>query len=138
MGKRANREGTVYELPDGSWRAALTVERRGDGRLRRLYFRWTTQKSVLARLKAANLAARNDRLGAGPETTVAEHLRSWLQVRAGGLAFNTTRSYDYACQRLIAPGWAERRSTSCARTTWPLSCGPWSGTARAARASPTP
>jgi len=77
--KRANGEGTIFQRPNGTWAAQITVGRDpATGKLKRLTFSGKTRKEVQEKLTAA-LAQMQQGIFVEPnKTTVGEWLDIWL------------------------------------------------------------
>lgn len=77
--KRSNGEGTIFQRPNGTWAAQITVGRDpATGKLKRLTFSGKTRKEVQEKLTAA-LAQMQQGIFVEPsKVTVAEWLDTWL------------------------------------------------------------
>lgn len=104
--KRVNGEGSYFPLPNGKWRAVVTV---GivDGKQRRKTKTVASQRDAIAaipelRLEAANGSALTSS-PVGDEVTVVEYLEKWLHLIKKNRAENTYASYKIACDTHIIP-----------------------------------
>jgi integrase len=96
MGRRGNREGSIYRRKDGRWAASLSL---GNGRRKTFYAQ--TRQEASAKLTAA---LRNCQLGVPPSDssqTVGQYLTNWLErsVRPS-VRPRTHESYDLNVRRL--------------------------------------
>ncbi len=103
MGKRANGEGSIYRLPDGTWRVLFTFTK-PDGTPGRLSRKRKTQaaaKAVLDKLKG-DVEAGVDFQRAHQST--ASFLERWLaDAVKPNAAENTYESYRNAIQKHVVP-----------------------------------
>ncbi|MBB5234428.1 tyrosine-type recombinase/integrase [Deinococcus budaensis] len=103
MAKRANGEGSVYQLPDRTWRGSITVQIDGLGRPKRKYVSGKTQKEVrekirhLLRLKEENALVDPSRM------TVAEYLDEWMRDTKGSLKPTTIEKREYIIKLYVTP-----------------------------------
>lgn len=98
--KRANGDGSVFQLPDGSWRAVVSCGNIGGKRVRR------TRKAATrdeAKRKLAELMGEvRGGIPAVSDLSVSEWLDEWLKSLEG-LAENTTASYGYSVRNHLVP-----------------------------------
>lgn len=104
MRRRAHGEGSIYQLTDGRWRAALDLGW-DEGRRRRKYFHGRTQAEVREKL-AEYERARSDGQNPAPERlTVGRYLDDWLaQVVRPARAAKTVRTYEGVVRVHLKPG----------------------------------
>lgn len=100
--KRANGDGSVFQLPDGSWRAVVSCGTIGGKRIRR------TRKAATRDAAKQALADLQREVGgalpASTEITVAEWLNEWIEsAKTGKAAENTIESYRYSVTNHIVP-----------------------------------
>lgn len=101
MGRRANGEGSIYQLPDGRWRVSVSV--RSFGTLRRI--------SRIRKRRADCVAILDDlrrQIGADVTTsgsgTLGAYLERWLATAVKPhLRTNTHVSYEAAVRKHISP-----------------------------------
>lgn len=93
--RRGNGEGSVFELPDGSWRGYITVGFDGRGRQVKRWRRGKTQREVVNRLnEIAHLAGSRHVLK--PErVTLGEWLDRFVELRARAVRPRTLENYAH-------------------------------------------
>jgi integrase len=105
MSKRGNNEGSIYRLPDGRWRAALTTGKNAEGKPMRKVFTAHTRHEVKDEL---TIALRDLQLGVLVVTdkqTIEQFLAHWLdQVVKARVRPKTLRTYSDLVKHHIAPG----------------------------------
>ena len=72
--RRGNKEGSIYQVSPGRWRAAITV----DGG-RRKYLFGTTRQEVAKKLSSARMAQERGLLVTAPSQPLARFLDRWLK-----------------------------------------------------------
>lgn len=98
--KRGNGEGSVFQLPNGKWRATITIGWT-DGKRRR---RSKTAKSHAdASAFLREMQAEIDRTPARSDKTLAAYLQNWLLGVDLSQEANTSTSYRNACDKHIIP-----------------------------------
>lgn len=98
-GKRANREGSVYQIEDGTWRGAVSI---GGGK--RKYVRGTTQAEVVRQL--TELKARmadGETIQAGPSQRLDAFLKEWLASTQASVRPRTYDAYESHVRVHITP-----------------------------------
>lgn len=102
---RGNGEGSIYQLPNGKWRAAVTVGVSTGGKSKRKTKTCATRKLASNWLK--RLLAENDvpaELLMSSDETVGEFLQFWLTVHVDKNLKKTTASdYRLSIQKRIIP-----------------------------------
>lgn len=99
--KRANGEGSFFQLPNGKWRATITVGWTADGkRIRRSK---TAKSSADARAFLQEMRAQTDRISVRSAKTLADYLTNWLLEVRLSQEENTAVSYGLACEKHIIP-----------------------------------
>jgi len=94
--RRANREGSVYQLTDGRWRAAISSEGR------RVVFTAHTQGEVVDELTKAREKIRQG-LPIGGKQTVGQFLAAWLEHTVKPSVWpKTYRSYEQMVRNHLA------------------------------------
>ena len=92
--KRGNSEGSIYKMTDGRWRAAVSVGKGADGKLKRKTFTAATRHEAAEQMTDA---LRDQRRGiniAPGKETVGEFLSPWLKdVVKPGVRPKTYRTY---------------------------------------------
>ena len=92
--KRGKGEGSVFELPNGSWRGKVTTGYDDAGKQK---FRWVSGKTQGEAL--AKVAELKQQLATGTYTdtklTVKEYLERWLSYRAGQVKPRTVELYKH-------------------------------------------
>lgn len=98
-GRRGNREGSIYERPDGRWCAIITLE---TGKRRSLYGR--TRTEVLAKLREAQRRKEQGVDLSIPRITVGAWLDHWLTKTVTPQAEPTTvEGYEISLRLHIKP-----------------------------------
>jgi integrase len=96
--KRANGEGSTHQLPNGRWRASISV---GGGK--RAHFLGATRQDVSRQLRAA-LKARDDGLPTIAERqTVGQYLNSWLVAAKPTIRERTWVRYEQSVRLHALP-----------------------------------
>lgn len=100
--KRGNGEGSVFELPNGTWRGKVTVGYTKDGKQR---FRWVSGKTQAEAL--AKVAEIKQRLATGAyldtKLSVGDYLGAWLKEKARTLKASTLEQYRSCVGHAIVP-----------------------------------
>lgn len=104
MGKRAHGEGTIYQQPDGRWRAALDLGW-DEGKRRRKYFYGHTQAKVRQKLGEYEHALSDGQSPAPERLTVGRFLDDWLsEIVRPAKAPKTVRTYEGVVRVHLKPG----------------------------------
>ena len=100
--KRGNGEGSIYQRPDGTWCAQITVY--ANGKRKRPTFYGKTRKEVAEKLTKV-IADRNGGIVyEASKLTVSEYLDMWLRDSVKGTVKETTyANYSYIVQVHISP-----------------------------------
>src|SRR5436853_906021 len=103
--KRGNREGSIYRLQDGRWRAAVSVGKGEDGKPKRKVFTAATRHEVAEQMPAA-LRDQPRGINIHPaKQTVAQFLTWWLdQVVKPSARPKTVQFYEYQSRIHLIPG----------------------------------
>lgn len=103
MGKRANNEGSIYQMPNGKWRASISLGYQ-NGKLKRKYFFGQTRAIVHKKLTDAVHAHERNLPVAPEQMTVQQLLERWLQhcVKVN-CTYNTHASYTRLTKKHIIP-----------------------------------
>lgn len=103
--KRGGGEGTISQLPDGSWWARLPREYGPDGKERRKAIYGKTQREVVQKLAAAKSTQQQGLPVASDRLTVKQHLEGWLRrMEPPVVKPSTYRSYEQNCRLYLIPG----------------------------------
>jgi integrase len=106
--KRGNSEGSIYQMQDGRWRAAVTIGKYTNGNPKRTVFTAATRHEVADQL---NDALRDQKRGlpiVSEKQTVARFLAHWLeQVVKATVRPMTLKTYTLLVNKHIAPGKAD-------------------------------
>jgi integrase len=102
MSRRANGDGTIVQLKDGSWRAAFRFD--GDGQPVRKYLRGRTRTEVLRKLREAQRQVAQGVVADGT-MTIGRWLDLWLAtVVDGRVGSDLTRlNYKQICEVHLKP-----------------------------------
>ena len=104
MKRRAHHEGSVYQLADGRWCAAISLGRDAKGRRKRRRVFAATQAKALARLRALQNQAAAGGLVDPTKMTLGDLLDRWLSTTVKtSLKENTYQSYEITCRVHIKP-----------------------------------
>ena len=102
-GRRGASEGTIFKLPDGRWRASLSLGYRNGKRWRKV-FEAATRSEVQDKLSQA---LQDQKLGlpvATTKQTVGQFLNSWLtDAVKRSVKPKTHRTYSDLCRLHIVP-----------------------------------
>lgn len=104
MSKRGQNEGSIYQMADGRWRAAISLGYKNGKRLRKIITA-STRREVQEQL-TANLRAQQQGLSIAPERqTVAQFLTYWLDevIASRGTKPKTETFYRYIVTSHIIP-----------------------------------
>ncbi len=97
-GRRGNGEGTVYQLPDGRWRAQATINGRRVG----VYSK--TRKEAQTKLRQMLGDADKGLLPPAEKVTVVQHIERWLESEVKHTRkFRTYDSYSDSARLYIVP-----------------------------------
>jgi integrase len=109
--KRGQGEGSIYQMKDGRWRAAVSVGYR-DGKLQRKTFTSSTRGEVAEALKKA-LRDQQQGINIMPDrVTVHAHLQRWLtDIVKPSCSFKTHQTYEDLVEKHLAPGLGKIRLT---------------------------
>jgi len=111
MGKRGNKEGSIYKRKDGRWTATIDLGWQ-DGKRKRKSFYGQTREEVARRLTEA-LGARKDGLPlASDRLTVAGFAREWLESVSPSIRPSTYQSYEAGLRVHILPELGNKRLSS--------------------------
>lgn len=105
MGKRRGRgEGGVEQLPDGRWRAVLSLGVDPVTRKRRrMKFYGKTKQEALAKLREAQTAHGKGELDRAGRTTFGEWAARWLAVHKEAVEHSTWRRYREVIEGRLVP-----------------------------------
>jgi integrase len=103
--KRGNNEGTIYQLKDGSWMAALTIDRDpSTGRLKRKYLKASTRREAHQCLAEAQ--GQYITRGMAEPSTITLNVWAgtwWHGYVVGHTAPRTVEEYERQIRRHIVP-----------------------------------
>ena len=98
-GKRANKEGSVYQIADGTWRGAVSI---GDGR--RKYVRGATQADVVRQLTEIKARlATGESIEAGSRQRLGEFVGEWLESARQSVRPRTFDAYESHIRMHVRP-----------------------------------
>jgi len=102
---KANGEGTIFQRPNGTWVAQVTVGRDAEGRLKRVTFSGKTRKEVQEKLAAALAQVQQGTFVEPSKVTVGEWLDTWLNEykRPPKTRPTTWQGYEYLIRVHIKP-----------------------------------
>ena len=95
--KRANNEGSIFQRPNGKWRAQVTI----DGR--RLSFTADTQREGLAWIQDTKNQIDNGLTFQATDTSLQEFLGEWLTTVSSSSSKGTHFTYSWTVQKRIIP-----------------------------------
>ena len=102
--KRANGQGSVYQMPDGRWVAAISI---APGK-RKIWYR-RTQREALARLREVLADRADGNLVIDERQTVAEHCALWLEATRNTVRPATLARYQAYARNQIEPRVGRKR-----------------------------
>jgi len=94
---RAHNEGTIYQRPNGKWRAQVSI----DGK--RLSHTAKTKKEGLAWIRETRIQIDNGLTYDGADTRLDEFLGDWLETVAASKSKGTLSTYSSTVRRRIVP-----------------------------------
>ncbi|MFC6592372.1 tyrosine-type recombinase/integrase [Deinococcus lacus] len=103
MAKRSNGEGSIYQLKDGSWRAAITIQIDGLGRPKRKVVSGKTQREVRDKLRHLQRLKEENALNDPSKMTVAEYLAEWMRDTSMGLKPTTLEKRRNIIELYVLP-----------------------------------
>lgn len=100
MARRANGEGTIYQLPDGRWRVIVSVRVLGSlKRISRIRRKRADCVALLDQLRAQISGASSE-----PQGTLSSYLDKWLAIAVRPhLSTNTIAAYERDVRKHIKP-----------------------------------
>ncbi|MCP2015656.1 integrase [Deinococcus sp. HSC-46F16] len=101
--KRSNGEGSIYQTADGTWRAAITVQIDGLGKIKRKYVSGKTQKEVRDKLRHLQRLKEENALVDPSRMTVGEFLDVWLRDTASELKPSTQQKREDLIKLYVGP-----------------------------------
>jgi len=103
-GKRGNAEGSIYQMQDGRWRAAVTVGKDANGKPKRKVYTKATRNEVKDELTDALKHLKDGIPIVSEKQTVARFLAHWLdQVVKATVRPMTFRTYSVLVKKHLAP-----------------------------------
>ncbi len=93
--RRGNNEGTIYQRPNGKWRAQLSIQGR------RLSFTGKTRKDCQEWIKGTTRKIDGGMTYKGSKITVGQFISEWLTVKGTSLRPGTFRQYKQITQDYI-------------------------------------
>lgn len=94
---RSHNEGSVYQRPNGKWRAQVSI----DGR--RLSFTAETKKEALAWIRETKNQIEKGLTFEAADTTLAEFLKEWLVTVSSSSSKGTHSTYTWTVEKRILP-----------------------------------
>jgi integrase len=101
--RRGRGEGTITQLPDGRWRARLSLGKRKDGKRRRRVFYGKTKAEVLEKLRKAQAEQGHGLESEASTLTVAAWLDRWLEMKKANVEPNTYHWYERRIRLHLKP-----------------------------------
>ena len=92
--KRADGEGTIYKLPNGSFRTSVSLGVSADGKRKRKTFTSTSREEVVAKLLEFRELQSKGRLVVSKTTTFETYAKHWLKLKKSRVKETTYRSYE--------------------------------------------
>jgi integrase len=106
--KRGNNEGSIFQLPDGRWRATVSLGYRNGKRWRKV-FEASTRQEVQQKLTTALGNKQRGMPIAMQRQTLGQFLNSWLaDVVKANVKPKTHRTYSDLCRLHLIPGLGKR------------------------------
>lgn len=103
MSRRGNNEGTIRQRPDGKWEAAVQFNGR------RHWLRAASQAEARRGLAELRRKHATGELVSPSRLTVAEHLRTWLEVAGADLRPRTRVDYEWVTRTFLIPAFGHVR-----------------------------
>ncbi len=100
--KRGRGEGAIDQMPDGRWRARVSLGIGTDGKRRRKAIYGKTRAEVQKKLRVAQSANDAGQLPTATKTTVAEYLKFWME-NISRAAVSTKDRYQQDIRTKINP-----------------------------------
>lgn len=99
MARRGHGDGSIYRRQDGRWAASISLE----GRKRKTFY-GKTRKEVQEQLNKALYEKKQGTLVVGPQQTVAEYLKYWLEnVHKQNIRILSYQRYEVFVRVHLAP-----------------------------------
>jgi integrase len=106
--KRGANEGSIFQLPDGRWRAVVSLGYRNGKRLRKV-FEALTRQAVQRKLSDALTSQQHGLPIAAERETVGQFLTAWLEdVVKPSVKPKTRRTYADLCRLHLIPSLGKR------------------------------
>lgn len=99
-GKRANREGSVFQASDGSWRGYITLGFDREGKQVKRWRRGRTQGEVVEKLKGIRHLAGGGTIERPDRVTLDEWLRRVYEIRRTKVKPKTRQAYQQYDKRI--------------------------------------
>ncbi len=103
MSRRGNNEGTIRQRADGKWEAAVQINGR------RHWLRAASQAEARRGLAELRRKHATGELVPPSRLTVAEHLRTWLEVAGADLRPRTRVDYEWVTRTFLIPAFGHVR-----------------------------
>ncbi len=104
MGKRGNREGCIWELPDGKWRGAVSLGCDEIGRSIRKWVMRDTRREVVEAIQDLVARRKANQPIHSTKRTVAMFIADWLRDEVTpNRDVSTLRIYESTCRLYIVP-----------------------------------
>jgi len=95
--RRANNEGTIYQRPNGKWRAQISIESR------RLSHTGTTQRECQIWIKEIRNQIERGLTYKGADTCLEKFLADWLETISSSRSQGTNTLYRWTVEKRINP-----------------------------------
>jgi integrase len=109
--RRAKGEGSVYQLPNGRWRGAITVGYTETGRQQRKVVSGRTQQEALKKLRAVQRQVDDGLPPSNDMLTMSKLFEMWLAHVKRNLAPSGFDNYEWAVRLHLEPAIGRKRVT---------------------------
>ncbi len=97
MAKRANHEGSIYQLPSKHWRAQFNLYGKRES------FTTNTKRECVEWLREQNTLVASGRFSRASQQTLADYLETWLASIQNSVRPGTLYQYRMTCKNHILP-----------------------------------
>ena len=97
MAKRGNNEGTIYQLPSGSWRAQIYIKGHRIGKTNK------SKREAQLWLRKMLEKTTNGYTGKGSSVLYKDFLWNWLSIKRTAIKESTWRLYESTIRNHIEP-----------------------------------
>ena len=112
--QRGNGEGSLFQLPDGTWRGSVTIGYDSQGRQVKRWVRGRTRREAAGKLDAIRHLVGSGSVGDREKLTVGEWLERFVALRSRDVRPRTVENYRHYVSKIVPVlgGVALRRLTA--------------------------